>query len=239
MRIRRRDFIAGLGSAAAWPIAARAQQPTMPVIGYLSGVSETETQLLPAAFRQGLSEMGYVEGRNLQILYRSAEGRYERLPELAADLVNHRVSMIFASLVALASLAAKSATPTIPIVFAHGADPVALGLVASLSRPGGNVTGVNFLVIGLVPKRLEMLHQIAPPAMPIGFLINPTNSTAETQIKEAQAAANVLGVRLITLNASNPNEIEAAFGAVVAQHMGALMEGSDAFFSISAIRLQG
>lgn len=235
--MRRREFIAGLGGAAAWSLAVRAQQAAMPMVGYLSGV--LETPLLNMAFRQGIGEQGYIEGRNLEILYRSAEGYYERLPELAADLVKHRVDLIFASIPASASLAAKSATATIPIVFALGSDPVETGLVASLGHPGGNVTGVSFLVIALVAKRLEVLRQIAPTTPSIGFLINPTNSTTAAQMKEADAAAKLLGLRLIPLEARTPGEIEAAFETLVTRQIGGLLEGSDALFFNQRLQISG
>ena len=221
--IRRREFIAGLGgAAAAWPLAASAQQPALPVIGYLGGSTETAGPHFAAAFRQGLGELGYVEGRNVAILYRWAEDRYERLPALAADLVSRRVAVIVANVVTAAAVAAKSATTTIPIVFAIGADPVNIGLVASLNRPGGNATGVAFLNTALTAKRLELLHEIVPAAASIGFLVNPTLRNTEASLREAESAARILGVRLTILDASTPSEMEKAFAILVGQQIGAL-----------------
>jgi putative tryptophan/tyrosine transport system substrate-binding protein len=224
--MNRRDFIAGLGGTAVWPLAARAQQQGVPVIGYLSGLPDPGGAV--TAFRQGLSELGFVDGRNVEILHRSADGVYERLPELARDFVNWRVALIFASAPVLAVLAAKSATATTPIVFVNGVDPVELGLVASLNRPGGNITGVNFLVISLTAKRLEVLKQLAPAATSIGFLVNPTNLATKAQIREAESAARNLGVRLVILHASTPGDIEAAFGSLVGRQISALLGGADA-----------
>ena len=205
--MRRREFIAGLGSAAAWPVVARAQQPAVPVIGYLGGSMESPSA---PAFRQGLSELGYFEGRNVEILYRRAELQYDRMPALSADLVRRRVAAIFA-LGLPPALAAKRATATIPIVFSVGADPVELGLVASINRPGGNLTGVSSLTQELTAKRLELLHEIVPAATSIGLLVNPTNASVEAELREAETAARVLGVRLVIQKASNRSEIDAAF----------------------------
>jgi putative ABC transport system substrate-binding protein len=225
--VRRRDFIAGLGSVAAWPLAVRGQQPAAPVVGYLSGGTENAARLGP--FRQGLGEQGYVEGRNLEILYRSAEG-YDRLPALAADLVRRRVAVIVAG-GGPASLAATAATSTIPIVFATGGDPVELGLVASLDRPGGNTTGASFLTSELTAKRLELLHEIVPAATLIGFLFNPTNSVGAAERREAEIAARILGVRLVIANASMASEIEAAFAILVEQRIGSLLVAGDPLFT--------
>jgi putative tryptophan/tyrosine transport system substrate-binding protein len=225
--MKRREFIAGLGGAATWPLAARAQQRAVPVIGYLSGLPDAGPTA--TAFRQGLGELGYVDGRNVEILLRSADGVYERLPELARDLVNRRVALIFASVPVSAVLAAKSATATTPIVFVNGVDPVELGLVASLNRPTGNITGVNFLVTLLTAKRLEVLNQLAPAATSIGFLVNPTNLATEAQIREAESAARNLGVRLVILHASTPADIEAAFESLVGRQISALLGGADTF----------
>jgi putative tryptophan/tyrosine transport system substrate-binding protein len=199
--MKRRDFIALLGGAAAWPLAARAQQPAMPVIGVLStfpGVG------LDAAFRQGLGEAGYVEGRNVAIEYRSAENQFDRLPALAADLVRRQVTVIFAGNIRTA-LAAKAATTTIPIVFGTNVDPVQFGLVASLSRPGGNLTGVTGLGGEVGPKRLELLHEAVPTATLIGLLLNPTNPVTEAFLRDQEAAARILGLRLHVLYASRAN----------------------------------
>jgi putative tryptophan/tyrosine transport system substrate-binding protein len=226
--MKRREFITFLGGAATWPLAARAQQASMPVIGVLNGGTEIVTGL--GALRQGLGEQGYVEGRNLEILYRSAAGRYDRLPELAADLVRRRVAVI-ASQGGPASLAAISATATIPIVFATGGDPIELGLVASLDRPGGNATGASFLTSELTAKRLELLHEIVPAATLIGFLFNPTNSVGEAERREAEIAARILGVRLVIAHASTASETEAAFAILVEQRIGALLVAGDPLFA--------
>src|ERR1700704_129854 len=197
--MRRRDFIALLGSAAVmsssiWPLAARAQQ-RMPVIGYLGSESLERQRDLIAAFHRGLAETGYVEGRNVAIEYRWAESRNDRLPALAADLVRRQVAVIMTDSTP-AALAAKAATQTIPIVFGVGSNPVEIGLVASLNRPGGNLTGVSQLNVDIAAKRLEMLHELAPAATQIAVLVNPTNPSGEGILKEAQVAARVLGVRL-------------------------------------------
>jgi ABC-type uncharacterized transport system substrate-binding protein len=219
------------GAAASWPLAARAQQRSMPVIGFLSPTSPNSRAELIAAFHQGLAEVGYVEGRNVAIEYRWAKDQNEQLPFMAADLVQRRVSVIVAIDGTAAALAAKAATSTIPIVFIVGADPVELGLVASLGRPGGNITGVGALAVGTAAKRLQLLHELVPAAAGIAFLRNPTNpyfSALET--RELQAAATVLGVRLLLLNASSPHEIEVAFANLVAQRAGAFLLGTDPFF---------
>jgi putative tryptophan/tyrosine transport system substrate-binding protein len=227
--MKRRAFITLLGSAAAWPVAARAQQAAMPVIGLLSGTDLDNLQL--DAIRQGLNEAGYVAGKNVAIEYRSAAGQYDRLPALAADLVRRQVSVIVTVLGTMSALAAKAATTTIPIVFRIGADPVSLGLVASLNRPGGNVTGVSFLANSLAGKRLELLRELAPSATSVGDLINPTNPNSEAETKDAQAAARALGQQLYTANASSEHDIDVAFASFVQQHVDVLFVTADAFFS--------
>jgi putative tryptophan/tyrosine transport system substrate-binding protein len=227
--MRRREFIAGLGSAAAWPLAAWAQQ-RMPVVGILSGATESSGAPFVVAFRRGLGEQGYVEGRNVEILYRWADLQADRLPALAADLVRRQVAVIAALGSNATALAAKSVTATVPIVFAIGADPIELGLVANLNRPGGHVTGAVFPNEQLTPKYLELLHEIVPAVKSIGFLINPATPRAEARIKEAETAAGTLGVRLVILNASTPSEIESSFAILPAQQIGALMVGTDLLF---------
>jgi putative tryptophan/tyrosine transport system substrate-binding protein len=226
--IGRRRIMAMLGGAmAAWPLAARAQQPAMPAIGYLD---QSDNNPFIAALRQGLGEQGYVDGRNVEILYRSADAQYDRLPALAADLVGRRVAVIV-SRGGTASQAATAATSTIPIVFVTGGDPVELSLVVSLNRPGGNTTGASFLTSELTAKRLELLHEIVPAATLIGFLVNPTNAVDEADRREAEIAARILGVRLVIANASTAGEIEAAFAILVEERIGALLIAGDPLFT--------
>jgi putative tryptophan/tyrosine transport system substrate-binding protein len=228
--MRRREFIRLFSSTVvAWPLTARAQQAAMPVIGFLNSGSSKGFQFLVAAFRQGLSESGYVEGQNLAIEYRWADGDYEKLPRLVADLVGRHVSAIFAG-GPPAVLAAKAATTTIPIVFTSGGNPVELGLVSSLNQPGGNVTGVSFLVNELGAKRLELLRELVPAARSVGFLANPKRPSFQSQVKNAQQGAQALDVKLIVLNASNEAEIETAFAEFSRQRITALLLGTDAFF---------
>ena len=213
--MKRREFIMLLGSAAAtWPPAAHAQQPAMPVIGLLNSTSADEYASRIAAFRQGLSETGYVEGRNVAIEYRWAESQYDRLPEMAADLVRRQVAVIVA-ITTPAAFAAKAATTAIPIVFEMGGDPVALGLIASLSRPGGNPTGVSLLNADLVAKRLELLHELAPTATVAAVLVNPTAPLAETQSRQAQVAAGTLGLQLHVLHASTERDFDTVFATLL------------------------
>jgi putative ABC transport system substrate-binding protein len=231
MNMRRRDFISLLGSAAAWPVAARAQQPGMPVIGYLNGQSPAESADRLAAFRQGLSDLGYVDHRNVSIEYRWAEGHYDRLPAFAADLVRLQVSVIAATGTNGSALAAKTATATIPIVFVAGGDPIKLGLVSSLNRPGGNATGVTFLGIELAQKRLELLHDLVPSATTIGVLINPTNPTAQSERSDAETAARALGLRVAVENVSSERDIDVAFASFVQQRVNAVFVGADGFLT--------
>jgi putative tryptophan/tyrosine transport system substrate-binding protein len=225
--VKRREFITLLGGVAAWPLAVRAQQPTMALIGLLSGTHQDDRWL--SAVRQGLKDTGYIEGRNVAIKYRSADGRFDRLPALAAELVADPVTVIIA-LAPPAAVAARAATAAIPIVFTMGSDPVDLGLVSSFNRPGGNVTGVNFLVTTLAAKRLELLHEMVPSATVVGFLINPTNPASDSQTRDVQAAARALGFKLPVLSASSENDIDAAFSSFVQQRVNAVFVGADAFF---------
>jgi putative ABC transport system substrate-binding protein len=230
--IRRREVITLLGSvAAAWPLAARAQQPAMPVVGFLGAPSPESYLQYTAAIRRGLQEAGFVEGQNLTIDYRWAEGRYDRLPVLAADLVNRRVSLIVPIGGAPAVLAAKAATSTIPIVFNMAADPVELGVVASLNRPGGNVTGVAMMGVELEAKRFERLRELVPTAALIAMLVNPDNAPFEMQSRAVQEAARGVGQPFLILHARNEDEIDTAFAAMAEQRAGALMVGADTYFT--------
>jgi len=229
--MRRREFILALGGAAAMPLAARAQQPAMPVVGFLHSVSDQAIPTSAPGFRRGLAESGYVEGQNVAVEYRWAEGRYERLPSLAADLVRRHVAVIAAGGTAAPALAAKAATSTIPIVFQTGSDPVKDGLVASLNRPGGNVTGVSRMSFTLAPKRLELLHELVPKVTAIGFLVNPANPVAASQIQEIREPARSLGLRVHVLEASSERQIEIAFETLTQQQAGALLIANDTFLS--------
>jgi putative ABC transport system substrate-binding protein len=227
--MRRRDFIMLLGGAAAWPLAARAQQPRMPVIGFLNGASPDGYAPYVAAFRQGLREAGTVEGQNVTIEYRWAEGHYDRLPALAADLIQRKVTVIAATS-SPAARAAKAATSTVPIVFTTGDDPIKLGLVASLNRPGGNVTGVSNLIVELGSKQLGLLRELAPSTTAIAVLTNPNFPGTERQLRDVEAAARVLGLQLMVLRASSEREIETAFATMARQSGVALLLGVDPFF---------
>jgi ABC-type uncharacterized transport system substrate-binding protein len=230
--MRRREFITLIGGAAvAWPIAARAQQATMPVVGILGNGSPQSDAFRVAAVRQGLIEAGYVEGRNVAFEYRWAEDHYERLPVLAADLVRREVAVIASIGGITSAMAAKRATATIPIVFEIGGDPIKLGLVGSLNRPGGNITGVTLLIGTLVPKQFEILHETVPNTALIGFLVNPTNVDTETQTKDAQAAAESLGQKMTIVQAHTDSELEAAFITLVQQRADVLVVGADPFFA--------
>ena len=209
--MRRREFIAGIVGSAAWPLGARAQGQVTPTIGFLSGTSRSET--LPEGFRQGLSQAGYIEGRNLTIDYRWADGHFERLPALAGELVSHRVALI-ATVTLPAAMAAKIASPMTPVVFVIGEDPVKAGLVASLNRPGGNATGVSDFINQLVQKRLEFIHSAVPTVHLIALLVNPDNPNSEPDIKETETAAGALGLKLLVVRATNDRELETAFGAL-------------------------
>ena len=228
--MRRREFIAGLGSAAASPVVARAQQLATPVIGYLGTTTPEQDSHFVTAFRRGLGELGFVEGRNVAIEFRWAQGQYERLPELAADLVSRKVNVI-AAVSGPAALAAKGATATIPFVFATGLDVIKAGIVASFNRPDGNATGVYLFTRALQAKKLELLAQLAPNAATIAVLANPNSPIVETQVKELQEAARLLGRRLIVLNASSEKEIDAAFAALVQQRANGLIVSADPFFN--------
>jgi putative ABC transport system substrate-binding protein len=227
--MRRREFITLLGgAAAAWPLAARAQQPAMPVIGFLSGVSPGPFAQRLAAFRQGLNETGTIEGRNLAIEYRWAEGKYDRLPAFATDLVGRQV-MVIVAYTDRAALAAKAATTTIPIVFLIGNDPIGLDLVASLARPGKNITGVSWFGVDLVAKQLSLLHEFVPNAVVIALLVDLNVPNATSRVSQVQAAAHALGLQLVVLNARTASDIELAFGRLVQERARALLVGAGAF----------
>jgi putative tryptophan/tyrosine transport system substrate-binding protein len=226
--MRRREFISLLGGAAAWPLAARAQQPALPVIGFLDSSSADDYAPFLAAFRVGLNEAGFVEGRNISIEYRWADGRYDRLPALAAELVSVPVTVLVATGIT-AAVAVKAATTTIPIVFNTGGDPVTFGLVASLNRPGANVTGVASLGKVLVAKRFELLRELVPKVDAIAFLVNPNNAVAELDTSDARAAAAALGQKLIVLKAGSEGDIDPAFTAIAEQRAGGLLQQLDPF----------
>jgi putative ABC transport system substrate-binding protein len=224
---KRRDFIAGLGSAAAWPAVARAQQPKMPVIGFLNRYNPAGSQSL-SGFLKGLSESGYVDGRNVAIEYRWTDDRVDLLPGLVADLVGRQVNVLFGGTQQV--LAAKAATSTIPIVFRLGGDPVRLGLVASFNQPGGNVTGVTTLGIELAAKRLELLRELLPAGATVVLLANPINANEAFEINEMQTATKLLGLRLLVLHVRTPNDLEAAFASIAQQDIGGLVTTADPLF---------
>jgi putative tryptophan/tyrosine transport system substrate-binding protein len=229
--MKRRQFITLLGGAAALPLAARAQQPALPIVGFVSGRSADTSVREVAAFRKGFNETGYVEGQNATIEYHWLEGQYDRLPSLMADFVRRRVAVITTFGSNPAALAAKAATTAIPIVFSVGEDPVKLGLVASLARPGGNATGINFFGQEVAAKRLGLLHDLVPKAVRIAVLVNPVNaSTAETTLREVPEAARTLGLQIAVLNARTSREIEAAFATLARDRADALFVAPDAFF---------
>jgi putative ABC transport system substrate-binding protein len=236
--MNRRKFITLLGGAAVgWPLAARAQQPAMPVIGYLYLGSSAAVANPIAAFRQGLAETGYVEGQNVVIDYRFAEGRSDRLPELAAELVTRRVAVIVAPANTTSAVAAKKATSTIPIVFGISDDPTKLGLVASLNHPGGNATGINYFLAELGAKRLGLIHELVPGAARIGLLANPSNPVTEAITKDVTQAASVLGVTVRLVHAREPSDIEPAFAILVRDHVQALMIAPDTIFNNRRVQL--
>ena len=228
--LRRREFIAGLGGAAAWPLAAGAQQPALPVIGLLGGVSAGRWAEPLAGFHRGLSETGYVEGQNVAVEYRWADDHYDRLPAMAADLVSRRVAVIFAAGPDVGLQAAMVATKTIPIVFVTGSNPVAAGFVPSLARPDGNVTGLTAFSVELVAKRVELLHELLPDARRIAVLVNPTNAgIAQNVIEESQVAARRLGLEIVVLKAATEGDSESSVATAVQQRAAALSIGADAF----------
>jgi len=232
--IGRRQFISALGgTAVAWPLAAQAQQPALPVVGFVNGGSAEGSARFAAAFRKGLNETGYVEGQNVTVEYHWLEGQYDRVPALMADLVRRRVAVIATPSLATVALAAKAATATIPIVFGIGEDPVRFGLVASLARPDGNATGTNFFATEVATKRLRLLHDLVPKAVRIAVLVNPASaSNAETTLREVQEAAPALGLIIQILNATTIGEIDAAFAALAREPPDALFVAPDAMFVI-------
>jgi putative ABC transport system substrate-binding protein len=235
--MKRRDFITLLGGAAAWPLAARAQQAAMPVIGFLDSRSPDAVAGRLRAFREGLKETGYVEGENVTIAYRWADNNLDRLPELAADLVRRQVAVIIPA-AAASILAAKAATSTIPIVFITGDDPVSIGLVASLARPGGNLTGINFFNTELVAKRLELLRELVPGVARVAVLVNPANAaTTEATLREVEPAARTMGLQIQVFNANTSHEIDAAFESMGRERPDALFVGATAFLNARVVQL--
>ena len=238
LQLKRRELLKLVGGAAAtWPLAARAQQPAMPVIGFLSSRSPGESAGVIAAFRRGLDETGFIEGRNLAIAFRWAEGRYDRLPALAAELIELRVAALLAAGGPPAALAAKAATATIPIIFSAANDPIALGLVASLNRPGGNVTGMAMFTSGLGAKNVGLLRELMPAAAAIAYLVNSSNPSAEIYAQEAVAAARALGVAVPVLNASTDHELDEAFASLARLGAGGLVVPGEPFFDSQRDRI--
>jgi putative tryptophan/tyrosine transport system substrate-binding protein len=236
--MRRRDFIKVIGSTVAWPFAARAQQPSMPVVGYLGGTTFGMTRGYVAAFHRGLADTGFIEGRNVTIEYRWAEGHNDRLPSLAADLAGRGVTIIAVGGSTPGALAAKTATQTIPIVFLVGTDPVKVGLVSSLAKPGGNITGITNANVELIAKCFELMHNLVPPDAIIAVLVNQGNiPQAATERRIIQDAAHALGARMMILEASNPSEIESAFTALVRERASALVVSGEVFFLTQRDRL--
>lgn len=235
--MKRREFVTLLGgTAAAWPLATRAQQSPMPVVGFLNGATAAGWAPFVAAFRQGLIEAGFIEGKNVAIEYRFAEGSYDRLPAMAAELIHRRVSVIAATTTP-AALAAKAATTAIPVVFTTTGDPVQMGLVASLSRPGGNITGITRLNVEIAPKLLEAMHELVPTATRIALLVNPTGPNAETLSREIEAAARGLGLEVPLLHAATENDLDKVFSTFSQLSAGALVIGTDPFFTTRSQQL--
>jgi ABC-type uncharacterized transport system substrate-binding protein len=235
--VNRRAFIAALGGAAAWPLAARAQQPAMPVVAFLSARSAESATRQPPAFRQGLADAGFVEGQTVTVEYHWLDGRFDRLPALIIDLVRRSVAVIATPGTTAAALAAKAATTTIPIVFGVGEDPVKLGLVTSLARPGGNATGINFFTQEVAAKRLGLFHDLVPKAVRIAVLVNPANATsAEPALRDIPEAARALGLQIQILEASTSREIDAAFATLVRDRADALFVTGDGFFSSRGVQ---
>ena len=235
--MKRREFITLLGGATAWPLAARAQQAAMPVVGFLSSRAPGESADLVAAFRQGLAEAGYVEGQNVSLEFRWGEGRYERLAGYAVELVRRAVTVIVTAGGDPAAQAAKAATATIPIVFVSGSDPVKVGLVASLNRPGGNITGVHLLILGLGAKRLGLLHELMPTVNLVGLLVNPNFADALTQLRDVEDAAQSLGLKLVVQKAGTEFEIDTAFADLARQKTGAILVIADPFFTSQRVQI--
>ena len=235
--MRRRQFFAFIGGAAAMsPFAARAQQPKLPVIGYLESASQGQFADLIPAFRNGLSETGYIDGQNVRIEYRWAEGQYDRLPNLTAELVHDHAALIFTTAL-ISAQAAKAVTATVPIVFVSGPDPVQLGLVASLSRPGGNLTGVTLSTSTVQAKRLQLLRELLPAATTFAFIVNPSNTRADTDVQEMETAARALGQQIIVAKAGTDRDLETAFATLTQRSVQALVIGGDPFFNGQAQQL--